>query len=65
MASKYGYRINTNKATKDKLVEFVKTTMYLIQDLIDNSLWAVFLEQFEGFTIKNFKKIHTDIKSKL
>jgi len=42
MASKYGYRINADEATKDELVEFVETMMYLTQDLIDNSLWAVF-----------------------
>jgi len=30
MASKYGYGINVNEATKDELVEFVETTMYLI-----------------------------------
>jgi hypothetical protein len=42
MASKYGYGIDADKAIEDKLVEFVETTMYLIQDLIDNSLWAIF-----------------------
>ena len=32
MASKYGYRINTDKALKDKLVEFIQTTIYLYNE---------------------------------
>ena len=42
MASKYGYGIDADKATKDELVEFVETTIYLIQDLMDNNLWYIF-----------------------
>ena len=42
MASKYGYGINADKATKDELVEFVETTIYLTQDLTDNDLWYIF-----------------------
>ena len=38
MANKYGYGINADKATKDKLVKFVKTIIYLTQDLTDNDL---------------------------
>jgi hypothetical protein len=66
-ASKYGYGIDANDATKDELVEFVQTTMYLHdeQDLTDTDLWAVFREQYEGFTAESFKKIRTDIRSKL
>ena len=67
MASKYGYGINANEATKDELVEFVETVIYLheTQELTDNDLWAVFQEQFEGFTVESFRKIRTDIRSKL
>jgi len=65
MASKYGYGINANEAIKDELVEFVETMIYLTQDLIDNSLWAIFLEQFKGFTVESFKKIRIDIRFKL
>jgi len=65
IASKYGYGINANEAIKDKLVEFIEIIMYLTQDLIDNSLWAVFLEQFKGFMVESFKKICIDIRSKL
>ena len=42
MASKYGYGIDANEATKDELVEFVETTIYLTQDLTDNDLWYIF-----------------------
>jgi hypothetical protein len=40
MASKYGYRIDADKATKDELIEFVQTVIYLheTQDLTDNDL---------------------------
>jgi len=67
MASKYGYGIDADKASKDKLVEFVQTTMYLHneQDLTDTDLWTVFREQYKGFTAESFKKIRTDVRSKL
>jgi len=65
MASKYGYGIDANEAIKDELVEFVEMMIYLTQDLIDNSLWAVFLEQFKGFMVESFKKIRIDIRFKL
>ena len=38
MANKYRYGINADKATKDKLVEFIETTIYLTQDLTNNNL---------------------------
>ena len=43
-ASKYRYRINANKASKDKLVEFVQTIIYLYdeQELTNTNLWTVF-----------------------
>jgi len=40
--AKYGYGIDVDKAIKDKLVEFVETTIYLTQDLTDNDLWYIF-----------------------
>ena len=42
MANKYGYGIDTDKTTKNKLVEFVETIIYLTQDLTDNDLWYIF-----------------------
>ena len=67
MASKYRYRINADKALKDKLVEFIQTTIYLHnkQDLINTDLQTVFQEQYKGFTAESFKKIYADIRSKL
>jgi hypothetical protein len=67
MASKYGYGIDADEATKDELVEFVQTVIYLhkTEDLTDNDLWLVFQEQFEGFTVESFKKIRTETRSKL
>ena len=67
MASKYGYGIDADKATKDKLVEFAQTMIYIYktQDLTDTDLWLIFQEQFKGFTVKSFKKIRTDLRSKL
>ena len=46
MASKYGYRIDADKALKDELVEFVQIIMYLYneQDLTNTDLWTVFWE---------------------
>ena len=46
MASKYRYRIDADKALKDKLVEFIQTTMYLYnkQDFTNTDLWTVFWE---------------------
>ena len=40
MASKYGYRINADNATKDKLVEFVQIIIYLYnkQDFTNTDL---------------------------
>ena len=44
MASKYGYGIDVDEATKDKLVEFVQTVIYIYetQDLTDTNLWLIF-----------------------
>ena len=43
-ASKYRYRIDADKATKDKLAEFVQMMIYIykIQDLTDINLWLIF-----------------------
>ena len=44
IASKYRYGIDADKATKDKLVEFIQTVIYIheTQDLINNNLWTIF-----------------------
>ena len=45
-ASKYRYGIDADKASKDKLVEFIQTIIYLYdkQDLTNTNLWTVFQE---------------------
>jgi hypothetical protein len=67
MASKYGYGIDANEATKDELVEFVQTVIYLQEtaDLTDTDVWAGYQELFEGFTVEHFKKIRQDMRSSL
>jgi hypothetical protein len=67
MASKYGYGIDADEATKDELVEFVQTVIYLHEtgDLTDTDLWLAFREQFDGFTVENFRTIRTDMRSNL
>ena len=66
-ASKYKYRIDVDKISKDKLVEFIQTIIYLYnkQDLTNINLQTVFREQYKGFIVESFKKIRTNIKSKL
>ena len=46
IASKYRYGIDADEASKDELVEFVQTIMYLYdeQDLTNTDLWTVFWE---------------------
>ena len=44
--SKYRCGLNADKATKDKLIEFIKIIIYKTQDVIDNDLWIIFQEQF-------------------
>jgi hypothetical protein len=39
--------------------------LHKTEDLTDNDLWLVFQEQFKGFTVESFKKIHTETRSKL
>ena len=67
IASKYGYGINVDDTTKDELVEFVQTIIYLHneQDLTNTNLWTGFREQYKGFIAESFKKIYTNIRSKL
>ena len=45
-ASEYRYGINTDEASKDKIIEFVQTIIYLYnkQDLTNTNLWTVFWE---------------------
>ena len=66
-ASKYRYGIDADKVFKNKLVKFIQTIIYLYnkQDLTNTNFQTVFQEQYKEFTIESFKKIRTNIKSKL
>ena len=41
---KHGSGINLGETTKDKLVEFVETKIYIYkkEDFLDNTLWTLF-----------------------
>ena len=65
IANKYKYGIDTDKAIKDELGEFIQIYIYETQDLTDTDLWVIFQEQFIKFTVESFRKIYTDIKSQL
>jgi hypothetical protein len=65
--AKHGYGIDTTTSTAEELVDYVNTKIYVhtFEDFTDNSLWCLFQEEFEGFTTEDFKKIRTDIRTKL
>ena len=54
-------------ALKEDLEEYVETKIYkyIYKNFTDYILWSLFQEDFKGFTADNFKKIRTDIRSKL
>ena len=42
IANKYKYGIDTDKAIKDELKEFIQIYIYETQDLTDTDLWVIF-----------------------
>ena len=65
--ARHGYGINIATALKEDLEEYVETKIYkyTYKNFTDYILQLLFQEDFEGFTADNFKKIYTDIRSKL
>ena len=65
--TKHGYGIVAATATKEDLVEYVTTKMHVHvqEDFTDYTLWTVFLEEFNGFTADDFKRLRSDIRAKL
>ena len=65
--AKYNYRINVVTALKEDLEKYIKTKIYkyIYENFIDYILQLLFQKEFEGFTIKDFKKIHSITKVKL
>jgi len=64
---RHGYRMDVATALKEDLEEYVETKIYkyIYKNFTDYILWSLFQEDFKGFTADNFKKIRTDIRSKL
>ena len=65
--TRYNYRINIVTALKEDLKEYIKIKIYkyIYKNFTDYILQLLFQEEFEGFTIKNFKKIYSITKVKL
>jgi len=65
--SKHGNRITAAIASKDELGDYVaiKVYIYIQENFIDYTLWTVFKEEFEGFTIEDFRRMRIDIRVKL
>ena len=65
--ARHGYGIDITTASKEDLEEYIETKIYeyTYENFTDYTLWLLFQEEFERFTIKNFKKIRTDLKSQL
>jgi hypothetical protein len=65
---KYSYGIDlTAIADPAELDEYVATRAYLYEqeDFMDDSLWCMFQEDFEGFTVDSFQRMRTDSRVRL
>ena len=64
---KYGYGIDVATTLKEDLEEYVeiKIYRYIYENFMDYILQLLFQEEFEGFTIKNIKKICSVTRVKL
>jgi len=65
--ARYGYRINIATTLEENLEEYIETKIYkyIYKNFTDYTLWSLFQEEFEGFTIKDFRKIRSITKAKL
>ena len=65
--AKYSYRINIAITLKEDLKKYIKIKIYkyIYKNFIDYILQLLFQEEFEGFTIKDFRKICSIIKVNL
>ena len=52
---------------KDELAEFIEIKIYMHEkeDFLDNTLWTVFREEFEEFTLEDFRNMRSDTRAKL
>jgi len=65
--ARYSYRIDVATALKEDLEEYMETKIYkyIYKNFTDYTLWSLFQEEFEGFTIKDFRKIRSVTRAKL
>jgi hypothetical protein len=65
--ARYGYGINIATALEEDLEEYIETKIYeyTYENLTDYTLRLLFQEEFEGFTIKDFRKIRSITRAKL
>jgi hypothetical protein len=65
--ARHGYGINAVTALKEDLEEYMETKIYeyIYKNFTDYILWSLFQKEFKGFTIKDFRKIHSTTRAKL
>jgi len=65
--ARHGYGIDIATALEEDLEEYIKTKIYkyIYENFTDYILRLLFQEEFEGFTIKDFRKIRSVTKAKL
>ena len=65
--ARYGYGIDIATALEEDLEEYIETKIYkyTYKNFTDYTLWSLFQEEFEGFTIKDFRKIRSVTRVKL
>jgi len=65
--ARYSYGINIATASEEDLEEYIETKIYkyTYKNFMDYTLRSLFQEEFEGFTIKDFRKICSVTRVKL
>jgi len=65
--ARHGYGINIATALEEDLEEYIETKIYkyTYKNFTDYILRSLFQEEFEGFTIKDFRKIRSITRAKL
>src|SRR5271170_1233488 len=65
--ARHGYGIDVATASEEDLEEYMETKIYeyTYENFTDYTLWSLFQEEFEGFTIEDFRKIRSVTRAKL
>jgi hypothetical protein len=65
--ARHGYGIDVATASEEDLEEYVETKIYeyTYENFTDHTLRLLFQEEFEGFTIEDFRKIRSVTRVKL